>query len=220
MSTLTEQPNSNNDLVHVRQMPQSDFDALAVKSPTTVYFVNLTGVFTEQSLGEDGDIYLGPKLLTGQPDLTGLMYVNGEAHTLNAYTGTSFVEVFELSQNIADADIIDFFTHISIQHSGNAVVDVECWLETGHYVDEGGVPKYCTDHVVASAQTSIPSSRNSTPIFGNLSFAGTVGGPIESKVVKLCFNASSAISVMRYTATSNVDRASQVLIRAYHSVKR
>ena len=67
MNTLTEQTNSNNDLVHVRQMSQSNFDALPVKSPTTIYFVNLTGVFTEQSLGKEGDIYLGDKLLTAKP---------------------------------------------------------------------------------------------------------------------------------------------------------
>lgn len=209
---------NNNDLVHVRQMAQSDFDALSVKDSTTIYFVNLTGVFTEQSLGKDGDIYLGSKLLTGQPDMTGVMKVNGTAHPLNDFTGTEFVEVFELSSELANADILDFFTHVTMQHLGNATVNVECSLETGHYVEEGGVMKYVIDCAVASAQTSMPASRNSVPVFGSLSFAGTIGGPIESKVVKLSFFATSQISIKRHTG-NGVDRASQVLIRVYQSLR-
>lgn len=210
---------NNNDLVHVRQMSQSDFDALSVKDSTTIYFVNLTGVFTEQSLGEDGDIYLGSKLLTGQPDLTGLMQVNGAAHTLNDYTGSEFVEVFELSSGLDNADILDFFTHLSFKHTSANVVNVECWLETGHYVEQDGQMKYFCDCIVAGAQTSMPASRNSAPVFGNLNFAGTVEGPILSKIVKLTFNASSTITVMSHTQTSNIDKASQVLIRTYQSKK-
>ena len=213
------QTNNNESLIHTRQMSRSAFAALGYKDPSTIYFVNLTGVFTEQSLGEDGDIYLGSKLLTGQPDLTGLTRVDGTAHPLNDYTGTSFVEQFELSSELAEADILDFFLHVSMKHTSSTAVDVECWLETGHYVEEGGTLKYVTDSFVASAQTSIPAARNSVPISGHLNLAGTVSGPIESsKVVKIFFSASGSISVMRHT-DSNVDRASQLLIRVYKTVK-
>lgn len=216
---MSELQTNNESLVHTRQMSRSDFAALGYKDPSTIYFVNLTGVFTEQSLGEDGDIYLGSKLLTGQPDLTGLMRVDGTAHPLNDFTGTNFVEEFVLSSELSEADILDFFLHVSMKHTNSTAVDVECWLETGHYVEDEGQLKYCTDFVVASAQTSIPASRNSGPISGHLNLAGTLGGPIESKFIRICFSASGSISVIRHTDTNNVDRASQVLIRVYKTVK-
>ena len=202
---------TNNDLVHVRQMAQSDFDALAVKDPCTVYFVNLTGVFTEQSLGEDGDIYLGSKLLTGQPDLTGVMKVDGTTLVLNDYSGTSFVEEFELAQALTDATILDFMLHLTLQHDNSTATDVECWVETGHYV-EG---KYEDDCMVASVQTTLAGSRNSVPVFGNIALSGTLSGPIESKVVRVCFNASASITVKRLTGTTGKDRASQLRIRVF-----
>lgn len=41
------------------------FDRMAAKDPSTVYFINETGDFSSASLDDDGDIYLGEKLLTG-----------------------------------------------------------------------------------------------------------------------------------------------------------
>lgn len=216
---MSLQTNNNLSLVHCRQMAKGEFDHIASKDPCTIYFVNETGVFTGQSLDEEGDIYLGEKLLTAKPDLTGLVQVDGAAHTLNNYTGSEFVEVFELSAGLDNADILDFFTHLTIKHTSANVVDVECWLETGHYVEQDGQMKYVCDCIVAGAQTSMPASRNSAPVFGNLNFAGTVEGPIPSKLVKLTFNASSTITVMSHTQTSNIDKASQVLIRTYQSKK-
>ena len=202
---------TNNDLVHVRQMARSDFNALAVKDSCTVYFVNSTGIFTEQSLSEDGDIYLGSKLLTGQPNLTGVMKVDGTALVLNDFTGTSFVEEFELAQALTDATILDFMLHLTLQHTNSTATDVECWVETGHYV-EG---KYEDDCMVASVQTTLAGSRNSVPVFGNIALSGTLSGPIESKVVRVCFNASASITVKRLTGTTGKDRASQLRIRVF-----
>lgn len=207
---------NNNDLVHVRQMAQSDFDALSFKDPTTVYFVNLTGVFTEQSLGEDGDIYLGSKLLTGQPDMTGVMKVNGTALVLNDFTGDSFVEEFEFSSELANTTILDFFLHATVKHANNNAVNVECWLETGHY-EEG---KYVTDVVVTSGQTTLAAARNAVPVSANISMAGTLGGPLPSKFIRVCFEATANISVIRYTDTNGKDRASQILIRTYQNISQ
>lgn len=215
MSTMSAQTN-NNDLVHVRQMAQSDFDALSFKDPTTVYFVNLTGVFTEQSLGEDGDIYLGSKLLTGQPDMTGVMKVNGTALVLNDFTGDSFVEEFEFSSELATTTILDFFLHATVKHASNNAVNVECWLETGHY-EEG---KYVTDVVVTSGQTTLAAARNAVPVSANISMAGTLGGPLPSKFIRVCFEATANISVIRYTDTNGKDRASQILIRTYQNISQ
>lgn len=215
MSTMSAQTN-NNDLVHVRQMAQSDFDALSFKDPTTVYFVNLTGVFTEQSLGEDGDIYLGSKLLTGQPDMTGVMKVNGTALVLNDFTGDSFVEEFEFSSELANTTILDFFLHATVKHANNNAVNVECWLETGHY-EEG---KYVTDVVVTSGQTTLAAARNAVPVSANISMAGTLGGPLPSKFIRVCFEATANISVIRYTDTNGKDRASQILIRTYQNISQ
>lgn len=215
MSTMSAQTN-NNDLVHVRQMAQSDFDALSFKDPTTVYFVNLTGVFTEQSLGEDGDIYLGSKLLTGQPDMTGVMKVNGTALALNDFTGDSFVEEFEFSSELANTTILDFFLHATVKHASNNAVNVECWLETGHY-EEG---KYVTDVVVTSGQTTLAAARNAVPVSANISLAGTLGGPLPSKFIRVCFEATANISVIRYTDTNGKDRASQILIRTYQNISQ
>lgn len=215
MSTMSAQTN-NNDLVHVRQMAQSNFDALSFKDPTTVYFVNLTGVFTEQSLGEDGDIYLGSKLLTGQPDMTGVMKVNGTALVLNDYTGDSFVEEFEFSSELATTTILDFFLHATVKHASNNAVNVECWLETGHY-EEG---KYVTDVVVTSGQTTLAAARNAVPVSANISMAGTLGGPLPSKFIRVCFEATANISVIRYTDTNGKDRASQILIRTYQNISQ
>ena len=207
---------NNNDLVHVRQMAQSDFDALSFKDPTTVYFVNLTGVFTEQSLGEDGDIYLGSKLLTGQPDMTGVMKVNGTALVLNDYTGDSFVEEFEFSSELANTTILDFFLHATVKHASNNAVNVECWLETGHY-EEG---KYVTDVVVTSGQTTLAAARNAVPVSANICMADTLGGPLPSKFIRVCFEATANISVIRYTDTNGKDRASQILIRTYQNISQ
>lgn len=205
---------NNNDLVHVRQMAQSDFDALSVKDPTTIYFVNLTGVFTEQSLGENGDIYLGSKLLTGQPDMTGVMKVNGTALVLNDFTGDSFVEEFELYPELANTTILDFFLHATVKHTSNAAVNVECWLELGHYEND----KYVTDVVVTSGQTTLAAARNAVPVSANISLAGTLGGPLQSKFIRVCFEATDTISVIRYTDSHGKDRASQILIRTYQNI--
>lgn len=215
MSTMSAQTN-NNDLVHVRQMAQSDFDALSFKDPTTVYFVNLTGVFTEQSLGEDGDIYLGSKLLTGQPDMTGVMKVNGTALVLNDFTGDSFVEEFEFSSELANTTILDFFLHATVKHASNNAVNVECWLETGHYEED----KYVTDVVVTSGQTTLAAARNAVPVSANISMAGTLGGPLPSKFIRVRFEATANISVIRYTDTNGKDRASQILIRTYQNISQ
>lgn len=192
-------------------MSTTDFNALAYKDPRTIYFVNETGVFTEQSLGEDGDIYLGAKLLTGQPDLTGVMRMDGTALVLSNSTGSSLFEEFELPQELTNADLLDFFLHSTVQHDGNTAVDVECWIETGHY--EGD--KYETDFVVVSGKTSLAAAHNSVAVLGNISMAGTLDGPLQSKFLRVCFEATGSINVKRYTGTNSKDRASQVLIRVY-----
>ena len=212
---MSDQPNNNGSLVRCRQMATSDYEALSYKDPCTIYFVNESGIFTGQSMEEEGDIYLGDKLLTGQPDLTGVMRVDGTALVLNNFTGDSFVEEYELSSELTDAAILDFFLHATVQHSGNAAVDVECWIETGHY-EEG---KYQTDYMAASGKIQIALSRNSVPVTANISMAGTLSGPVHnSKFVRVCFEASASISVLRYTDTTNKDRASQLLIRVYKTI--
>ena len=210
---MSKQTNSD-DLVHVRQMSQADFDAISVKDSTTIYFVNPTGVFTEQSLGEDGDIYLGSKLLTGQPDMKGVMKVNGTALVLNDFTGDSFVEEFEFSSELANTTILDFFLNATLKHASNTAVTVECWLELGHY-EEG---KYVPDVVVTSGQTTLAAAHNAVPVSANISMTGTLGGPLQSKFVRVCFEATANISVIRYTATNGIDRASQILIRTYQNI--
>lgn len=216
MSTMSEQPNNNASLVHCRQMSYSDFDQLAVKDSCTIYFVNQSGVFTGQSMEEEGDIYLGEKLLTGQPDLTGVMRVDGTALALNDYTGDSFVEEFEFSSELANTTILDFFLHATVKHASNNAVNVECWLETGHY-EEG---KYVTDVVVTSGQTTLAAARNAVPVSANISMAGTLGGPLPSKFIRVCFEATANISVIRYTDTNGKDRASQILIRTYQNISQ
>ena len=214
MSTMSEQPNNNASLVHCRQMSYSDFDQLAVKDSCTIYFVNQSGVFTGQSMEEEGDIYLGEKLLTGQPDLTGVMRVDGTALALDNITGSSFYEEFEFSSELTNAIILDFFLHATVQHDSNIAVNVECWIEMGHYEEN----KYVTDFVVVSGQASLAAARNSVPVSANISAAGTLGGPLQSKFLRICFEATGTINVKRYTDTNNKDRASQVLIRVYKAI--
>lgn len=211
---MSDQPNDNESLVSCRQMATADFEALAYKNPCTIYFVNQTGVFTGQSLEEEGDIYLGEKLLTGQPDLTGVMRVDGTALVLDNFTGSCFVEEFEFSSELTNAVILDFFLHVTVQHNGNTAVNVECWIEMGHYEEN----KYVTDFVVASGQASLAASRNSVPVSANISAAGTLCGPLQSKFLRVCFDATETINVKRYTDTNNKDRASQVLIRVYNAI--
>ena len=195
-------------------MSTADFNALGFKDPCTIYFVNETGVFTEQSLGEDGDIYLGAKLLTGQPDLTGVMRVDGTALVLNNSTGSSLFEEFEIPQELANAAILDFFLHATVQHDSNTAVNVECWIEIGHYEEN----KYVTDFVVVSGQASLAAARNSVPVSANISASGTLGGPLQSKFLRVCFEATGSINIKRYTDTNSKDRASQVLIRVYKAI--
>ena len=207
---MSNQPNNNDSLVHCRQMASADFQALAYKDPGTIYFVNETGVFTSQSLDEEGDIYLGGKLLTGKSDLTGVYRIDGTALVLNDYTGDDFHEEFELSDELVSAIMLDFDLHATLQNDSALGVNVECWIETGHYEEE----KYETDNVVASGQTYLAPIRNSVPTFANISMAGTLGGPIQSKFVRVCFSATSQVTVNRYTSTGK-DHASQVRIRVF-----
>ena len=55
------------DKVRCMKMTTAAFEALSSKRADTLYFVNATGDFDPQSMNEnDGDIYLGDKLLTGK----------------------------------------------------------------------------------------------------------------------------------------------------------
>lgn len=211
MSTQT-----NNDLVHVRQMAQSAYDALAQKDPCTIYFVNLTGVFTEQSLGEDGDIYLGSKLLTEKFDATqieGAVKVNGTVFPLSTFTGSSFVEMTDLADAVVNATIIDYICHITMQQDGNSQVSVECWLGVGHY-EEG---KYVEDYVIASAQTTLQPARTGIPCTANISLSGSLGGHPTSKFLVLHVEATGTITLLGSTTSGHL-KASQVLIRTYKTL--
>ena len=207
---MSDQTSNNGALVSCRQMATADFLALAYKDPCTIYFVNQTGAFTGQSMEEEGDIYLGEKLLTAQPDLTGVMRVDGTALVLNDFTDDEFVEEFELANALTSAIILDFNLHATLRNDSALGVNVECWLETGHYEEE----KYVTDNVVASGQAYLAPTRNSVPTFAMVSMAGTLGGPIQSKFVRVCFSATSQVTVKRYTSTGK-DQASQVRIRVF-----
>lgn len=211
---MSDQPRNNGALVSCCQMSTADFEALAYKDPFTIYFVNETGVFTAQSLDEEGDIYLGEKLLTGKPDLTGVYRIDGTALVLNDYTGDNCQAEFELPDVLASAIMLDFDFHATLQNDNSLGVNVEYWMETGHYFEN----KYETDFVVASGQTYLAPIRNSVPTFANISMVGTLGGPIQSKFVRICFIATSNFTVKRYTTTSNKDRASQLRIRVFQSV--
>ena len=210
---MSDQPNNNGALVSCCQMATADFQGLADKDHFTIDFVNETWVFTSQSLDEEGDIYLGGKLLTGKPDLTGVMRVDGTALVLSNFTDDEFVEEFELADALTSAIILDFDFHATLQNDSALGVNVECWIETGHYEEE----KYVTDNVVACGQTYLAPIRNSVPTFANISMAGTLGGPIQSKFVRVCFSATGQVTVKRYTSTGK-DRASQVLIRVYKAI--
>jgi hypothetical protein len=210
---MSDQQSNSGALVNCRQMAKADFQVLSVKDPFTIYFVNETGVFTEQSLEEEGDIYLGGKLLTRKYDLTDVVKVNGAALVLNDFTGSSFTEEFELSSALANAAILDFFLHATVQHVSNTAVNVECSLELGHYEEN----KYVTDHVVVSGQDTLAAARNEVPVWSVISMAGTIGGASQSKFLRIRFGASGTIAVKRYTE-SGIDRASQLLIRVYTAI--
>lgn len=207
---------TNNDLVHVRQMARSDFNALVVKDPCTVYFVNSTGIFTEQSLSEDGDIYLGPKLLTEKFDtslLAGVVKVDGTVYPLNTFTGDDFVEMTDLADAIVSATIIDYICHITVQQDSSLPVSVECWLGVGHYEND----KYNEDFVIASAQATLQPARTGIPCTANISLSGSLAGHPTSKFLVLHVAATGTITLLGST-TSSYQKASQVLIRAYKNL--
>lgn len=52
--------------VKIVKSTRAQYDALAVPDPNTIYYVNENNEWDVQSMGENGDIYLGSKLLTGR----------------------------------------------------------------------------------------------------------------------------------------------------------
>lgn len=175
---------NNNDLVHVRQMAQSDFDALSVKDSTTIYFVNLTGVFTEQSLGEDGDIYLGSKLLTGQPSFSCPI---DEVWVSAAQPVHEESKAYDIS-NLKQADHLEIMADLLLgntertQHE--ALFYIELCKVTGGESEglETPTPTYTVQSVLAAQWMELPSGTASQIRLANAHLHATINAKLEDNM--------------------------------------
>ena len=155
-------------MVSCCQMSTADFEALAYKDPFTIYFVNETGVFTAQSLDEEGDIYLGEKLLT-----SGERLIRTHSAIWVSATEATAEERFEYDiSTLNNASCIEISADLVLANEGSSKKEVVFYIELCRV--EGS--DYTVDTALAQTIIYIPSARNNETTTGNAHLSAMVTG--------------------------------------------
>lgn len=197
----------------------------------TLYFVNESG-FDPTSLGNGrGDLYLGDKLIgVSREELAvisqNLMRIDGNVFAINAITNTtSCTQDIPLS-DFGEAKFFDLNLHATLQNLGQSPVNVEVWMERGHYekVEKEGIVEtvWQTDEHIAATQVLIPVySGHSLNATCCASIAGQLVGPYQAEpcpYVRVCFAATGQITVCSATPQNNLPKATALTIRCWTPV--
>lgn len=197
----------------------------------TLYFVNESG-FDPTSLGNGrGDLYLGDKLIgVSREELAvisqNLMRIDGNVFAINAITNTtSCTQDIPLS-DFGGAKFFDLNLHATLQNLGQSPVNVEVWMERGHYekVEKEGIVEtvWQTDEHIAATQVFIPVySGHSLNATCCASIAGQLVGPYQAEpcpYVRVCFAATGQITVCSATPQNNLPKATALTIRCWTPV--
>lgn len=197
----------------------------------TLYFVNESG-FDPTSLGNGrGDLYLGDKLIgVSREELAvisqNLMRIDGNVFAINAITNTtSCTQDIPLS-DFGGAKFFDLNLHATLQNPGQSPVNVEVWMERGHYekVEKEGIVEtvWQTDEHIAATQVFIPVySGHSLNATCCASIAGQLVGPYQAEpcpYVRVCFAATGQITVCSATPQNNLPKATALTIRCWTPV--
>ena len=187
------------------QIARAVFNALDHKDPDTLYFVDADS----QSM-DDAQVYLGGKLLGIDPAVLEAMF-QGVDISLATFQGATF---FELN------------LHATLQNLGQSPVNVEVWMERGHYekVEKEGIVEtvWQTDEHIAATQVFIPVySGHSLNATCCASIAGQLVGPYQAEpcpYVRVCFAATGQITVCSATPQNNLPKATALTIRCWTPV--
>lgn len=208
------------------QIARAVFNALDHKDPDTLYFVDADS----QSM-DDAQVYLGGKLLGIDPAVLEAMF-QGVA-TLDGsvvpITGASSTTSHSQDISLATFQGATFFElnlHATLQNLGQSPVNVEVWMERGHYekVEKEGIVEtvWQTDEHIAATQVFIPVySGHSLNATCCASIAGQLVGPYQAEpcpYVRVCFAATGQITVCSATPQNNLPKATALTIRCWTPV--
>lgn len=216
-----------NGKVETVKIASADYAALAYKDPDVLYFVTNYGDFGPNNL-DDIKIYLGTRLIGIDPDLISqsLMDLNclvtpitGVQNTTSCYQDISLAS-FE------GATFFELNLHATLQNLGQSPVNVEVWMERGHYekVEKEGIVEtvWQTDEHIAATQVFIPVySGHSLNATCCASIAGQLVGPYQAEpcpYVRVCFAATGQITVCSATPQNNLPKATALTIRCWTPV--
>ena len=195
---MSLQTNNNLSLVHCRQMAAAAFGQLAIKDPCTIYFVNETGVFTGQSLDEEGDIYLGDKLLTGGEKLIHAysgIWVSAQEAT---YGENNFV--YNIT-SLNNASLIEISADLLLVNQEPTKKEVEFYIE----LCKGRNSTYVVETALAQTLISIPAARSNESTIGNAHLSAMIigGNRTGPFVIRIGWESSGLLTPVHYHISPN-----------------
>lgn len=208
------------------QIARAVFNALDHKDPDTLYFVDADS----QSM-DDAQVYLGGKLLGIDPAVLEAMFqgvatLDGSVVAISgASSTTSYCQDISLA-TFHGASFFELNLHATLQNLGQSPVNVEVWMERGHYekVEKEGIVEtvWQTDEHIAATQVFIPAySVHSLNATCCASIAGQLVGPYQAEpcpYVRVCFAATGQITVCSATPQNNLPKATALTIRCWTPV--
>ncbi len=216
-----------NGKVETVKIASADFAALAYKDPDVLYFVTNYGDFGPNNL-DDIKIYLGTRLIGIDPDLISqsLMSLDGLVTPITGVQNTTSCYQDISLASFEGATFFELNLHATLQNLGQSPVNVEVWMERGHYekVEKEGIVEtvWQTDEHIAATQVFIPVySGHSLNATCCASIAGQLVGPYQAEpcpYVRVCFAATGQITVCSATPQNNLPKATALTIRCWTPV--
>lgn len=215
-----------NGKVETVKIASADFAALAYKDPDVLYFVTNYGDFGPNNM-DDIKIYLGTRLIGIDPDSLGLLFQglatpNGIVFALGgASNATTHQEDISIA-SYEGAKFFDLNLHATLQNIGQSSVNVEVWMESGHYEKEEkeGIVYmvWHTDEHIAATQVFMAGRANAVCC---ASISGQLIGPYPSdpcQYIRVCFSATGPINICPATPQNNLPKATALTIRCWTPV--
>ena len=195
---MSLQTNNNLSLVHCRQMAKGEFDHIVSKDPCTIYFVNETGVFTGQSLDEEGDIYLGDNLLTGGEKLihaySGIwVSAQGETQGENNF-------VYNIT-SLNNASLIEISADLMLVNQKSTKDDVVFYMELVKNINS----TYNVETALAQTIISVPAARSNETTIGNAHLEAMIigGGRTGSFAIRIGWQSGGNLTPVHYNVNPN-----------------
>ena len=171
--------------VRAAKMPRAYFEEIE-KDPDVLYFVNDTGTFDPLSfVEEDGDIYLGDKLLTAKPlrfscpldevwvSAEQPVHQESKAYDISSLSQADHVEIM--------ADLL-LANHERNQHQALFYIEL-CMVTEGSSEGFGTpTPTYTVQSVLASQMLELPSGSVSQARLANAHLHATIYAKLEENM--------------------------------------